>query len=547
MIGKLAIWAASAAACPALAAAGTIVTQTYETPAAVSDQETLCAPANGAYPSQWTWDSAGMKSAPRGAVPGDNLAPRIEQHRQVGGTDTIVAVWSSLSSNPNTCQEIFRNGAAPPYTPAELQQMANTGCGPFGNTSHVDLFRLYQPGDTFLVYPAVYTGTNNNIVVQPEFDYYTGGTEPTYTPTNVTIQGVTVNGIRPVLYRNDAGAGDYATSQGAVYINQSLGLTIDNLDVILGAQGYVLTALVYDNGGGTSQYDANGAQTSSLQFGTTTLSHMRVEGGEQEEAASGGANGIFGTPNNGGTLQMIGDELAYNGGSGVGNSSGPGHNAYIASSAVDPNFSVQLIGSWSHDAYYGHDFKSRAWSNLVVGNYFQGGLPQPGYSQAEAYNVDIPNGGQIVMRNNVLVKDASGPNSNGIGFAYAEEGVSDSRPLSIQLRFNTFVAFAQTFDGQHPIAPMNFYYPAISPGQGGFPVANTVIANNAYVGYCPTGNTADDYRGSPGLIAGFADINQGFSTQARWLSADQTILGTRSYLHTTAIRHRLDTALGAQD
>ena len=535
---------------PTVAYSQTVLSGTYETPNAVSDISNLCPPNSGKYPTQWTWNPNSRTTPPRRALVADHLTPRIEQHRQVGGTDTIVAVWSSFASGPN-CQEIFRTTNQGPYTPAQLQQMAATGCGPFGNTSHVDLFRLWQAGDVFEVYPAIYTGTDNNIVLHAQSDYYDGSTDPVLAPSGITIQGVVQNGIRPVIVRNDGGGGDSETGKDAVEILAGMNDTIDNVDVLLGPKGYVSQALVYLIGAGTANYDANGNRLATPTYGgTTTLSHMHVSYAELVETATGGASGIFGDTTGGGEIMLSQDELDHDGGSGVQNSSGPGHGVYIGSSTVDPNLILTFANDYFHDNYYGHDAKSRAPYTNAYENYFKGGLPQGGvFNQAEAFNLDVPNGGTLTAYGNIFVKNQAGPNSNGYGIAYGEEGIPDSRPLSLTVEWNTFVAFAWSYDGSHPNIPFEFFYPAQMPGAGGFPVSaqQTLIAYNAFVGYCPTGNPTSDYRGSTALIAGFGDLSRTFSLGGHWLAPSQLVAGLAGYNHVDLLVRRLLTSVGAED
>lgn len=487
------------------------------------------------YPAQWTWTSTGYTQTARSAVASDNLTPKIEQHRVINDVDTVVAVYKSLSSDPSKCSQIWLPAGSSGYSPVQLQTMADSGCGPFGNVSHVDLFRMWQDGDTFLVYPAVYTGTNNNIVIQPQTDYWTGQPVPSHTPDHLTIQGVEQNGIRPVLYRNDGGPGDYATAMGAIYLLNSTNLTISNLDVALGPNGTVYKAMIYDNGAGYGGTDANGNAITA----TTTLRNMRISGGKQ---VSGGVNGIFSTSNTAGTLSLESVELFDNGGD-----NGPAHNAYLNSSSLDPNFTVKLMGSWTHDAVYGHTFKSRAQRNIIVGNYFQGSVPHGGATQAEAYLLDIPNGGVLVAKDNIFAKNASGGGSNAMSITYAMEGIVDQRTLSVDIENNTFVAFAATIDGSHPLYPFAFGGGKL-PSDTGFAYPNTVVSKNLFVGYCPQNNTNMDYRGNLSLSVAFSELKQDFSLMKRYVTSDTSIVGTQAYKHVTqAGLFRQLATVGAED
>ena len=305
--------------CPAIAQTNVPVGG-LTTSSGSGDQSALCPPASGSYPVQWTWDPAKTTSGARDARSTDNLTPKIEQHRSINGVDTIVAVWSSFSSL-SSCQEIFNTPPAQPsagqpftaaqlmpYTPAQLQQMAASGCGPFGNSSHIDDFRRWQAGDTFLVYLAVYTGLNNNITLKPLPDYYVNSPQPIYSPDNITIKGMTKNGVRPVIIRDDGGPGDSETSKDVVELVGGTNDVIQNLGVTLGANGSVLQAGVYLIGVGYDSYDQYGNALGTPALGAapneTLLSQLHVWNFEQMQSISGGANGIFADPTSGGKYRL---------------------------------------------------------------------------------------------------------------------------------------------------------------------------------------------------------------------------------------------------
>ena len=202
-----------------------------------------------------------------------------------------------------------------------LTKYAAAGCGPFGNVSHIDLFRIAQDNDTFLVYPAIYTGSENNIYIAPKPDYYKDPV--THIPTNITIQGVTVNGIRPVLL-DVIKSGDFASAQAPVYIwnggvtgNNSTGIVIENIDIAVDKNlGFTGKAGLYSNG------------ATNL-----TLRQMRIHGFEMVSGNGYGANGIFSTGNDTGVFTLDQVELYENGGG-----LGPAHNIYVNTSKVDPNY-----------------------------------------------------------------------------------------------------------------------------------------------------------------------------------------------------------------
>jgi hypothetical protein len=565
------------------------------TPAASADQAALCAPADGAYPADITWAPAATYMAARDATPADHLKPRIVQVRMINGVRTRIAVWHSFSSitasnDPSAplCNEPFQSAPPQPeagqpytaaqikpYTPAMLQQIADSGCGPFGNTSHYDLFRVWLPGDVFLVYPAVYTGTtyhgvynsNNNITLHPQGDYYLGNGNPMFSPNNITIRGVTENGIRPVIIRNDGGAGDSETSKDVIEIEGGANDTIENIGVQFGtgANAYVGQGGIYLIHAGYNDFDQYGNRLTTPVLGPkpniTTIARSHITGFEGMEPIAGGANGIFGDSTGAGKVLIAENEIDHNGGSGVQNSGGAGHGVYMGASntaagntAYDPHYTVEFSNNWFHDQYYGHDSKSRAQHTIIIGNYYQGGLPQGGiYTQAEAYEADVPNGGVVVARNNVFTKNASGPDSNVFSLDYGEEGIPNDGPHHgprenrIDISFNTFVAFSRTEDGFHQLVPMNFFYPSQTPWTAGFPVANTIVDSNAFIGYCPAGNAPSDFRGTTALIAGFGDLSQSYSLGGAWLSPAQTNIGAVAYIHELLRGTRATAAVGGED
>jgi hypothetical protein len=475
----------------------------------------LCTSHSETYPAQWIWDPAKTVNQPRAATAADNLTPRIDQVRN----GKVIASYTSFGSNVKTCNPNLQiNGYSAP------QKAAASGCGPFGNVSHVDLYRLWQSGDTFQVYPAVYSGSKNNILVAPRSNYYQA---PLNVASNITIQGVTVNGIRPIIL-DPLPAGDFASGQAPVYVwnganetTNSSNIVIENIDLALDKNtGFTGKSGVYTNG------------ATNL-----TLRQMRIHGFEMAAGNVYGANGIFTAGNDSGTLTLDQIELFHNGGG-----SGPAHNIYVNASTVDPSYTVLMTHSWSHDAFYGHTFKSRAQNNTLLANYFQGGKPQGGiYKQAENYLVDIPNGGNLILKNNVFAKSASGTGSNGAAVTFAIEGVTDNRPQSVNIENNTFVAFTATYDGTHPSWPF-FFWNHLIPGVKGFeipaspsgyqiPTVN--VLNNAFVGFCPHTNSYYNYRGNQSATLAFSELNQDFSFVNKVLADQLDVIAQPAYSHVT--------------
>jgi hypothetical protein len=459
-----------------------VLTSSTVTEGALADDS--CSTGN--FPPQWEWNAGQTVTSPAAATSG---TPQVRQYR--GGQ--LIATYATLGSGDDQCQPTENSSQNPVVA-----------CGPFNSRP----FRNWQDGDVFEVSPAVYSGVANQPYIGPGIDTHAEfDAGQWHIPKNIVIRGITVDGKRPVIVLDGEGVSIHTLGQAPVYIAQSENLTIENIDIACTAEVSV-KAGVYINGGKN-----------------VTLRDMRIHG---FRIARG--NGIIGSnEGNAGELWLDRLELFDNGGD-----SGPEHNVYIGESDVDPDFTVRMTNSWSHDAFYGHTFKSRAQVNILEGNYFQGGRPVAGESQAEAYLVDIPNGGRLSMRNNILAKDASGDNSNGASITFGVEGILDERPLGITIENNTFVAFAHYFDSQmHPLLPFVFFYPPQVPGDPDFLVSPTELAvrRNVFAGYCGLEEPFAAYRGDLALTVGMSELNEDYSLKNRYVSEDLSILGTAAYRH----------------
>ena len=455
-----------------------LLTNAYVTAAAQA--ETFC--TTGEFPTQWTWDPAGTTAAPAPAVSGEPLVKQIRNGQ-------VIATYQILGSGACTNSEnSYRNPV--------------TACGPFSRSP----FRNWADGDTFEVYPAVYAGLENQPWIGPMVDTgaeYDAG--QFHIPKNITIRGITVNGQRPVIKLTADGIANNNLGQSAVYLDDCENITIENIDI-----------------DGSAALQVGKAAIFLEKAKNLILRDMRIHGFRTARA-----NGIFGSYFNAGTLTLERIELYDNGGDG-----GPEHNIYINESEIDAAFQVHMRNSWSHDAFYGHTYKSRAQVNVLEGNYFQGGVPVMGETQAENYLVDIPNGGILVMRNNILVKNHSGDSSNGMSVTYGMEGITGERPCRILIENNTFLAMARYYDSQeHPLFPFSFFYPQLVPGSHGFPVNDAAVQRNVFAGYCNRGDPVMDYRGDIALTVGFSELNLDYSLKNKYGGAAAAILNTPAYRH----------------
>ncbi|MFV0681352.1 hypothetical protein [Ottowia sp.] len=447
----------------------------------------------GAFPAFQVWPTAQLSSPAQPAASGTPLIRQIRDGQ-------VIATYDSLGKSG--CYQPENNDASP-----------DPSCGVFSR----DFGRNWREGDVFEIYPAVYEGEDQQPWIGPAYSTHAqyNTREPTV-PRNITLRGITVDGKRPVIRLSASGASNNTLGQGLVYVDESSGITLENLDIDGGTAGSVGKAGVYVRAGEN-----------------LTLRNVRVSGFGRVDA-----NGIFVAGDASGVLRLDGLELSGNGGD-----SGPEHNIYVNASHVDDNFTVWMTGSYSHDVYYGHTFKSRAQVNLLEGNYFQGGVG--GSRQAEAYLVDLPEGGRALLRNNLLIKNASGDNSNGALVTYAVEGAPAGRTQSLVIEHNTFMAYAKTYDGQHLIYPIFTRYQS-DDGTSTWPFAKVAVQNNVFVGFCGTQGRAV-YRGDAAWTLDFDDLNAGFSPFVKTMQGNAQTVGRPSYVHQSSSQQRQTALAGAFD
>jgi hypothetical protein len=114
-------------------------------------------------------------------------------------------------------------------------------------------------------------------------------------------------------------------------------------------------------------------------------------------------NGILGP--DGGDLTIDGSEFARNG-----YGDGFSHNLYAG-----PANRVLVTSSYFHEAKIGHNFKSRAKETRIENSYFMDGA-----NGTSSYLINVPNGGAVYLRGNLLHKGPKADNS--ISIAFGEEG-----------------------------------------------------------------------------------------------------------------------------
>jgi Ca2+-binding RTX toxin-like protein len=191
-----------------------------------------------------------------------------------------------------------------------------------------------------------------------------------------------------------------------------------------------------------------------------------------------------------GTIRIVGSEFA--------NTSGPGdglrHNLYIGNIA-----SVVIEDSYFHDAYDGHQIKSRAQSTTITNSRIYDG------TGLGSYSIDLPNGGVGVIRDNVIEQ---GPNSDNPGIIHYGGESAPYAGSSLTIADNVVVNDRQTSGAR-------LLYNATT-------VTASISGNDVY------GLTSSQITTGPASVSGTTSLSArpSLDTSSPWLHDDSTIFGT---------------------
>lgn len=177
----------------------------------------------------------------------------------------------------------------------------------------------------------------------------------------------------------------------------------------------------------------------------------------------GNENGILASPSEQAVLNIERSEFAYNG-----HGDGQSHHLY-----VDKIYRLEVTGSYFHHANTGHLLKSRARNSLVSYNRLTDEL-----GGRASYELDFPNGGNVVILGNIIQQSRSTENSTLI--RYGEEGYLHKKNV-LYLISNTMVndqpyggAFLRTARGGQYVFSAN----NILVGEGAYHVEGSVETIN---------------------------------------------------------------------
>lgn len=211
--------------------------------------------------------------------------------------------------------------------------------------------------------------------------------ETKWPQSNLLIRG---SGGLPILK-----AESYSVTQKAIFVTQGNDITIENI--------HFTNAKVPDlNGAGIRSEGVN----LSLRYCTFTYNEDGILAGDKANC----------------TILIEFCEFGFNG-----HGDGYSHNLYI-------NHIQKLIfrHNYTHDCTVGHLLKSRAYETYILYNRFDS---PGGYDPSR--EIDLPNGGQVVIIGNIIRQTVNDQNSNMIG--YGLEGLTNPSPQEVYMINNTLI------------------------------------------------------------------------------------------------------------
>ena len=235
----------------------------------------------------------------------------------------------------------------------------------------------------FSTLAAAIAASSNGDVIQVQAGTYTN--DFATITTNITIEGV--GGMVNLVATQ-------APPNGKAILTTDANVVLDNIAF-----------------SGAAVPDGNGA---GIRYETGNLTINNGYFHDNQDGILGGGNGT-------GTITINNSEFANNG-----TGDGFTHNLYIGDVAT-----LTINDSYFHDAVVGHEIKSRA-ENTIIEN----SRIIDGPNGTASYSIDLPNGGNATITNNVIEQ---GPNSeNPAIISYGEEG-SLHAGTNVQITGNTIL------------------------------------------------------------------------------------------------------------
>ncbi len=211
-----------------------------------------------------------------------------------------------------------------------------------------------------------------------------------------------------------ASPGDTIDVQAGIYTNDFIGIYKNlTLQAVGGVVKLVATLdpptgkAIIDEGGAGIAVTINGFDVSGAAVPDGNGAAVRYEGGSltlNNVYFHNNQEGLLAASDPNGTITIDNSEFAFNG-------AGDGftHNLYVNHIAT-----LTITGSYFHDAVVGHEIKSRAANTIITNSRIFDNLGTASYS------IDLPNGGDATIQDNVIEQGPNTQNPNII--AYGEEG-----------------------------------------------------------------------------------------------------------------------------
>src|SRR3954447_18301246 len=205
--------------------------------------------------------------------------------------------------------------------------------------------------------------------------------------------------------------GDTIEAQAGTYVNDYVSISKNiTLQGVGGIVSMVSTGLIPN---GKAIFITNGDITiNNFEFSDAKVADgngagIRYEGGNltlNNSYFHDNQDGLLGGSFPTGTLTINNSEFSYNG-----TGDGQTHNLYIGAIA-----NLTIDNSYFHDAIEGHEIMSRALNTTITNSRIYD------LNSTASYSIDLPNGGNSLIQNNVIEQ---GPQShNFVIIAYGEEG-----------------------------------------------------------------------------------------------------------------------------
>lgn len=307
----------------------------------------------------------------------------------------------------------------------------------------------------------------------------------------ITANDLTIRSVGGLAHLDATGA--IIGNGKAIWVQQGRNLTVEGIEL-----------------SGASVPDQNGAGIRS-EAGGLTVRGCYFHDNE---------NGILGGDIDRDTNDLVIENCDFaNNGFGDGYS----HNLYIGHAR-----SLTVRGSWFHHARIGHELKSRASINVLLGNRFSN------EDGTASYEIDLPEGGLGILVGNVIQQGVNTDNS--VIVSFAEE--SQMWPTqALYVVNNTFVnertaggTFVRYGGAATVVSRNNLYIGAgtVLGGTGGSTTAERDLAR-------PTFPFADQASYDYHLLAGSPAIDVGV---APGMAGDRSLMPTLQYRHASASEAR---------